>query len=99
MVGGSVRNPVAEVPYAEVILRGMLGNQPIAGVFAMEPRLVAIEQTAGSNQRDLAFGQRLQRRPWRHAFVHDPSVGRIATVKFTGSGYVRYRHAEFLDDC
>src|SRR5579883_2248558 len=93
VIRARVCGAVAEVPDIEIGLDCVLRNFPIGGVFAMEARLVAIENSTGTDERDPALADRPgKRRPRRRIRVHHPSIGRVVPVQFAGSRDVLDRH-------
>jgi hypothetical protein len=66
---------IAEVPHAEFVAARITRDAAIGRVLAMEPRLIAIHDSARTHQRDFAFADRFcERSEWRR-IVLDPSVG------------------------
>src|ERR1700720_90061 len=88
-----VASRIAEVPHAEFVAAGVTRDAAIRRVLAMEPRLIAIHDSARTHQRDFAFADRFcQRSEWRR-IVLDPSVRDEIVVEVARARNVCDRHA------
>src|ERR1700719_3236514 len=65
---------IAEVPHAEFVAARITRDAAIRRVLAMEPRLIAIHDSARTHQRDFAFADRFCERRESRRIVLDPSV-------------------------
>lgn len=83
-----VASGITEVPHAEFVAPRVNRDTSVRRVLAMEARLIAIHDSAGTDHRDSAFGDGLgERSEWRR-FLVDPSVGREIAVEIARARYV-----------
>jgi len=88
-----VASRIAEVPHAQFVAARVKRNAAIRRVLAMEARLIAIHDPAGTDHRDSAFGKRLSQRRKRCGIVLDPSIRREIAVEIARARNICDWHA------